>query len=190
MLPRESDPQQDWSAERAVESPEPQAFSDSTNRVTSSLPEFTYSDNGSEQESLLDEDVDEIGMVSYTENARINAWKTQEAMKKASNSGIPSRVGSATSRVHTNGGGRTRPPPQRPSSPSHPCVVPFKRADMWLAGGRDFNSMNMKRISVPLPGWMEGLKDNRRPKSSPATAPPRFVDKSPWQQGNCNLVER
>ena len=106
-------------------------------------------------------------MVSFTEHARINAWKTPEVIKKAGNSGIPSRVGSATTRVNA-----TPPPPQRPSSPTHPVTIPFKQADGWLAGGRDVNSSSVKRVSVPLPGWMEGL-EARRPKSSPVLRGPR-----------------
>jgi len=109
-------------------------------------------------------DIDE--MVSYTENARINAWKTPEVIKKASNSGVPSRVGSATTRVNANPS--TPPPPQRPSSPTHPGAIPFKQADRWLAGGRDINSTSVKHVSVPLPGWMDGLDTVRRPKLSPA----------------------
>lgn len=106
-------------------------------------------------------------MMSFTEHARINAWKTPEVIKKAVNSGIPSRVGSATTRVNT-----TCPPPQRPSSPTHPGTIPFRQADRWLAGGRDVSISSMKRAFVPLPGWMEGL-DKRRPKSSPALRGPR-----------------
>lgn len=106
-------------------------------------------------------------MMSFTEHARINAWKTSEVIKKAGNSGIPSRVGSATTRVNT-----TCPPPQRPSSPTHPGTIPFRQADRWLAGGRDVSSSSVKRAFVPLPGWMEGL-DKRRPKSSPALRGPR-----------------
>ena len=110
-------------------------------------------------------------MVSHTENARINAWKTPEVIKKAANSGVPSRVGSATTRVTTNP--PTSPPPQRPSSPTQPSAVPFRQADRWLAGGRDINSASVKHVSVPLPGWMEGLDTLRRPKSSPALRGPR-----------------
>lgn len=110
-------------------------------------------------------------MVSYTENARINAWKTPEVIKKASNNGVPSRVGSATTRVNPNL--PTSPPPQRPSSPTHPSAIPFKQAHRWLAGGRDINSASVKHVSVPLPGWMEGLDVIRRPKSSPALRGPR-----------------
>jgi len=106
-------------------------------------------------------------MMSFTEHARINAWKTPEVIKKAGNSGIPSRVGSATTRVNA-----ASPPPQRPSSPTHPGTVPFRQADGWLAGGRDVSSSSVKRAFVPLPGWMEGL-DGRRPKSSPALRGPR-----------------
>lgn len=106
-------------------------------------------------------------MMSFTEHARINAWKTPEVIKKAGNSGLPSRVGSATTRV--NG---ISPPPQRPSSPTHPGTIPFTQADRWLAGGRDVSSSSVKRVFVPLPGWMEGL-DGRRPKSSPALRGPR-----------------
>lgn len=109
------------------------------------------------------------GMVSFTEHARINAWKTPEVIKKAGNSRIPSRVGSATTRVNA-----TSPPPQRPSSPTHPGTIQFRQADGWLAGGRDVSSSSVKRASVPLPGWMEGL-DGRRPKSSPAFRGPRLV---------------
>ena len=107
------------------------------------------------------------GMMSFTEHARINAWKTPEVIKKAGNSGIPSRVGSATTGV--NG---ISPPPQRPSSPTHPGTIPFTQADRWLAGGRDVSSSSVKRAFVPLPGWMEGL-DGRRPKSSPVLRGPR-----------------
>ena len=108
-------------------------------------------------------------LVSFTEHARINAWKTPEVIKKAGNSGVPSRVGSATTRVNA-----TSPPPQRPSSPTHPGIIPFRQADRWLAGGRDISSASVKRASVPLPGWMEGL-DRRRPKSSPVFRGPRLV---------------
>ena len=106
-------------------------------------------------------------MMSFTEHARINAWKTAEVIKKAGNSGIPSRVGSATTRINA-----TSPPPQRPSSPTHLSTIPFRQADRWLAGGRDVSSSFVKRAFVPLPGWMEGL-DGRRPKSSPALRGPR-----------------
>ena len=120
----------------------------------------------SETWHLSPEPLDTDEMVSYTENARINAWKTPEVIKKASNSGVPSRVGSATTRVNANPS--TPPPPQRPSSPTHPGAIPFKQADRWLAGGRDINSTSVKHVSVPLPGWMDGLDTVRRPKSSPA----------------------
>ena len=109
-------------------------------------------------------------MVSYTEHARINAWKTPEVIKKAAEKGVPSRVGSATTRV--NSISAAHPPPQRPSSPTQPGVVPFIQANRWLAGGRDVSSTSVKRASVPLPGWMEGLEE-RRPKSSPAMRGPR-----------------
>ena len=109
-------------------------------------------------------------MVSYTEHARINAWKTPEVIKKAAEKGVPSRVGSATTRV--NSISAAHPPPQRPSSPTQPGVVPFIQANRWLAGGRDVSSASVKRASVPLPGWMEGLEE-RRPKSSPAMRGPR-----------------
>ena len=109
-------------------------------------------------------------MVSYTEHARINAWKTPEVIKKAAEKGVPSRVGSATTRL--NSISAAHPPPQRPSSPTQPGVVPFIQADRWLAGGRDVSSTSVKRASVPLPGWMEGLEE-RRPKSSPAMRGPR-----------------
>lgn len=108
-------------------------------------------------------------MVSFTEHARINAWKTPEVIKKAANSGIPSRVGSATTRV--NASPSTSPPPQRPSSPTQPGAIPFRQADRWLAGGRDVSCAYLKRVSIPLPGWMEGL-DGRRPKSSPVLRGP------------------
>ena len=109
-------------------------------------------------------------MVSYTEHARINAWKTPEVIKKAAEKGVPSRVGSATTRV--NSISAAHPPPQRPSSPTQPGVVPFIQANRWLAGGQDVSSASVKRASVPLPGWMEGLEE-RRPKSSPAMRGPR-----------------
>lgn len=112
-------------------------------------------------------------MVSCTENARINAWKTPEVIKKASNSGVPSRVGSATTRVTSKH--PTSPPPQRPSSPTQPGTVPFKQAKQWLAGGRDISSASVKRVSTPLPGWMEGLEAVRRPKSSPGLRGPWYV---------------
>ena len=105
-------------------------------------------------------------MMSFTEHARINAWKTSEVIKKASNSGIPSRVGSATTRANA-----PLPPPQRPSSPTHPSTIPFRQADGWLAGGRDVSTSSVKPAFIPLPGWMEGL--DRRPKSSPALRGPR-----------------
>ena len=113
-------------------------------------------------------------MVSYTEHARINAWKTPEVIQKASNSGIPSRVGS-TARLSTSP--PATPPPQRPSSPSHPSAIPLTQANKWLAGGRDINSARVKRLSVPLPGWMDGWEgcDGRRPKSSPASRGSRYV---------------
>ena len=111
-------------------------------------------------------------MVSFTEHARINAWKTPEVIKKAANSGVPSRVGSATTRV--NSSPAASPPPQRPSSPTHPSAIPFRQADRWLAGGRDVSSASVKRVSVPLPGWMEGL-EGRRPKSSPAMRGLRYL---------------
>lgn len=111
-------------------------------------------------------------MVSYTEHARINAWKTPEVIKKAAEKGVPSRVGSATTRV--NSISAAHPPPQRPSSPTQPGVVPFIQANRWLAGGRDVSSASVKRASVPLPGWMEGLEE-RRPKSSPAMRGPRQI---------------
>ncbi|RMX53205.1 hypothetical protein pdam_00020636, partial [Pocillopora damicornis] len=68
-------------------------------------------------------------MVSYTEHARINAWKTPEVIKKATEKGVPSRVGSATTRV--NSISAAHPPPQRPSSPTQPGVVPFIQANRW-----------------------------------------------------------
>lgn len=111
-------------------------------------------------------------MVSYTENARINAWRTPEVIKKAANSGVPSRVGSATTRANANP--PSTPPPQRPSSPTQPSKIPFKQADRWLAGGRDINSASVKHVSVPLPGWMQGLNVVRRPKSSPVVRGPRY----------------
>ncbi|XP_073227424.1 uncharacterized protein [Porites lutea] len=145
-------------------------------------------EQGPEQDITLDEDAqDELEsaesyllsqgspdmeeMVSYTENARINAWRTPEVIKKAANSGVPSRVGSATTRANANA--PSSPPPQRPSSPTQPSKIPFKQADRWLAGGRDINSASVKHVSVPLPGWMQGLNVVRRPKSSPVVRGPR-----------------
>ena len=108
------------------------------------------------------------GLVSVTENARLNAWRTAEAMMRASHSGLPSRVGSATTRRSSHRS--ETPPPQRPSSPTLPGAVPIRQADKWLAGGQDVNTMNAKHLSAPLPGWMEGLEVVRRPKSSPVSA--------------------
>ena len=125
----------------------------------------------SETRKFSSESPDMEEMVSYTENARINAWKTPEVIKKAANSGVPSRVGSATTRVNANP--PNSPPPQRPSSPTQPAAIPFKQADRWLAGGRDIRSATVKHMTVALPGWMEGLDFNRRPKSSPALRGPR-----------------
>ena len=133
-----------------------------------SIDEDSLEDLGSESAqyfAVQPEGIEE--MVSFTEHARINAWKTPEVIKKAANSGIPSRVGSATTRINA-----TSPPPQRPSSPTHPGVIPFKQADGWLAGGRDVNRASVKHVSVHLPGWMEGLEE-RRPKSSPVLRGPR-----------------
>ena len=116
-------------------------------------------------------DVDE--MVSQTENARLNAWKTSEVIKKAAISRVPPRVGSATSRVMVTPS--TSPPPQRPSSPIESCSVPLRPADQWLAGGRDINRASVKHVSVWLPGWMDGLESSRRPKSSPVLRGPKYV---------------
>lgn len=114
-------------------------------------------------------DMDE--MVSQTENARLNAWKTSEVIKKAAISRVPPRVGSATSRVMVTPS--TSPPPQRPSSPIESCSVPLRPADQWLAGGRDINRASVKHVSVWLPGWMDGLESSRRPKSSPVLRGPK-----------------
>lgn len=114
-------------------------------------------------------DMDE--MVSQTENARLNAWKTSEVIKKAAISRVPPRVGSATSRVMVTPS--SSPPPQRPSSPIESCSVPLRPADQWLAGGRDINRASVKHVSVWLPGWMDGLESSRRPKSSPVLRGPR-----------------
>ncbi|KAL9951583.1 hypothetical protein ACROYT_G044267 [Oculina patagonica] len=139
-----------------------------THLMEDSLDEDSVEDFASESGQYFAVEPDGLEeLVSFTEHARINAWKTPEVIKKAGNSGIPSRVGSATTRVNA-----TSPPPQRPSSPTPPGTVPFKQADGWLAGGRDVSSSSVKRASVPLPGWMEGL-EGRRPKSSPVFRGPR-----------------
>ena len=123
--------------------------------------EVMLDDDSMDNLQLSPESSDMEEMVSHTENTRINAWKTPEVIKKAANSGVPSRVG----RVTTNS--PTSPPPQRPSSPIHPGAIPFRQADQWLAGGRDINSASVKHVAVRLPGWREGLDCHRRPKSSP-----------------------
>ncbi|EDO44320.1 predicted protein [Nematostella vectensis] len=109
-------------------------------------------------------------MVTMTENARLDAWRSSEAMKIASSSGVPSRVGSATSRARQQ---PPPPPPQRPASPSHSGPVPVKTADRWLARGKNVNAMCLRRVEKPLPGWMEGLQAHRRrPQSSPSVRRP------------------
>lgn len=126
-----------------------------------------------EKQRLSPESRDNDEMVSQTESARLNAWKTPEVIKKAAISKVPSRVGSATSKVTITPS--TSPPPQRPSSPVQPCEIPFRRADQWLAGGRDINNASVKHLSVWVPGWMEDLEATRRPKSSPVLRGPRHT---------------
>ncbi|PFX19137.1 hypothetical protein AWC38_SpisGene16452 [Stylophora pistillata] len=88
-------------------------------------------------------------MISHTEHARINAWKTPEVIKKATEKGVPSRVGGATTKL--NSSSAAYPPPQRPSSPTQLKAIPIKQADRWLAGGRDVSCTSAKHISVPPP---------------------------------------
>lgn len=125
----------------------------------------------SSREGEIDRDpvgcsVHEEEMVSSTENARLEAWKSYELIKRDNSSGFPSRVGSATSRYT---------PPQRPSTPLHSNPVIIKRADCWLAGGQDVSAARSRRLTPPIPGWMEGLTSAGRPKSSPAVRNPRLV---------------
>lgn len=116
-----------------------------------------------EQRTPISDHDDEL--VSGTETARLDKWRTAEAMSRISNSRDNSRVSSATDQqsLHSN----NKPPPQRPSTPLMTKTVPIKRGDTWLAGGKDINKVSAKHLSAPLPGWMEGLEITRRPKSSP-----------------------
>ena len=124
--------------------------------------------NTQEDEPRTFQNLPDEEMVSVTENARLDAWRTTEAMTKASNSGVPSLIGSAT--THQESRHPKNPPPQRPSTPTAPVPVPMRQADKWLAEGKDINRMSLKHFYAPLPGWMDGLETTRRPMSSPVSA--------------------
>jgi hypothetical protein len=117
--------------------------------------------------------IHEEEMVSFTENARLEAWRSPEVMKRGSSSGVPSRVGSANPRHYI--GHTTNLPPQRPCTPLYVNSVPIKWADCWLAGGQDLSGAHVRRLTPSIPGWMEGLKDVERPNSSLAVRNPRLV---------------
>lgn len=97
-------------------------------------------------------------LVSQTENERLNAWCSSEAMHVGSSTGLSSRVASATIKSMRSRG----PPPQRPSSPAH--VLSIKQANSWL--GSNASICTSTRRLGSLPGWMEELEESRRPKSS------------------------
>jgi len=135
--------------------PIPQTYQSNSHHHSNTIQPWQQEINNRDQEEL----------VSQTENARLDAWRSSEAMKVGSSSGLPSRVGSATSRLHTKPAPDT--PPQRPSSPTHTGPVPIKQADCWLACGRNVSAATSKRLVPSVPGWMKSLEEARRPMSSP-----------------------
>ncbi|XP_031561141.1 uncharacterized protein LOC116297119, partial [Actinia tenebrosa] len=117
-----SEVQEHWNVNERIDAPIPRSTPYKTFMRVSHLinvdmyqPNERYHHLHPSREGDVDRDpvgcsVHEEEMVSSTENARLEAWKSYELIKRDSSSGFPSRVGSATSK-HT--------PPQRPSTPLH-----------------------------------------------------------------------